>query len=203
MNIEKNKEIIYRSLDKQENMKKNKNLATIKVNLADKKSTLFCEKKVNGEEENDNNINKPSLFNKKSKIVIRKPLTYIKSDTGKTRHFTPAAQEWYNSIYTYNSNYIKNLPVADKNFMDLLKSYFNAQLNKELLKTKIKPLQRRFRRLTTKRTFVGKGHLKHTNNKVTITFFIYNTEGMFLSSLFGAMNIRALFPKKSLKISGV
>ena len=82
--------------------------------------------------------------------------------------------------------------------MDLLKSYFNAQLNKNLLKTKTKPLQTRFKRLSTKRTFVGKGHIKHTNNKVTITFFVYNTEGMFLSSLFRAMKIKTLFPRKPL-----
>jgi hypothetical protein len=37
--------------------------------------------------------NEPTIFNKKRKIVIEKPLTYIESDTGKTRHFTPAAQE--------------------------------------------------------------------------------------------------------------
>ncbi len=145
------------------------------------------------------NTNKPTLFNKKSKIVISKPLTYIESDTGKTRHYTPASQEWYNSIYTYNTNYIRNLPVADKNLMDLLKSYFNAQLNKEFLKTNIKSLQTRFKRLSSKRTFVGKGHLKHTNNKVIITFFVYNTEGMFLSSLFRAMNIKLFFPNKELK----
>jgi len=29
----------------------------------------------------------------------------------------PAAQEWYNSIYTYNTNYIKSLPIADKNLI--------------------------------------------------------------------------------------
>lgn len=160
----------------------------------------YSDKIDNKEKKHDKiNINKPTLFNKKSNIIIGKPLTYIESDTGKTRHFTPAAQEWYNSIYTYNANYVKNLPIADKNLMDLLKSYFNAQLNKEFLKTKIKPLQTRFKRLSTKRTFVGKGHLKHTNNKVIITFFIYNTEGMFLSSLFRAMNIKAFLPKKDLK----
>jgi hypothetical protein len=37
--------------------------------------------------------NTPALFNKKSHKRISKPLTYIKSDTGMTRHFTPAAQE--------------------------------------------------------------------------------------------------------------
>lgn len=188
-------------------IKENSNI-TSKVNVA---SIMMEEKQEisainlssdnieNKEKKQDKIKTKPTLFNKKSKIVISKPLTYIESDTGKTRHFTPAAQEWYNSIYTYNANYVKNLPVADKNLMNLLKSYFNAQLNKEFLKTKIKPLQMRFKRLSTKRTFIGKGHLKHTNNKVIITLFVYNTEGMFFSSLFRAMNIKAFFPKKDLK----
>lgn len=156
---------------------------------------------LKNQSENPKNIdtNKPIIFNKKSKIVVSKPFTYIQSDTGKTRHFTPAAQEWYNSIYTYDFNYIKNLPIADKNLMNLLKSYFNIKLSKKIFNTKIKPLQIRFKRLSTKRTFVGKGHLKHTSNKVIITFFIYNTEGMFLSSLFKAMKIKTLLPKINLK----
>jgi len=37
--------------------------------------------------------NIPVLFDKKSKHNVVKPLTYIESDTGKTRHYTPAAQE--------------------------------------------------------------------------------------------------------------
>lgn len=36
---------------------------------------------------------KPTLFNKKRKLVVSKSLTHIANDTGKTRHFTPAAQE--------------------------------------------------------------------------------------------------------------
>jgi len=35
----------------------------------------------------------PVLFNKKRKQIVIKPLTYVRSDTGKTRHFTPAVQE--------------------------------------------------------------------------------------------------------------
>ena len=39
-------------------------------------------------------INLPVLFGKKSnKISIIKPLTHINNDTGKARHYTPAAQE--------------------------------------------------------------------------------------------------------------
>ena len=67
-------------------------------------------------------------------------MSYIKSDTGKIRHFTPAAQEWYNSIYTYNTNYIKTLPVANRNLMSLLRSFFNLQLNLNLMQNKTKRL---------------------------------------------------------------
>jgi hypothetical protein len=67
----------------------------------------------------------PVLFNKKIKKLLVKPLKHIYSDTGKSRHFTPAAQEWFNSIYSFNKNYVKTLPTTDKNLMDLLKSYFN------------------------------------------------------------------------------
>jgi len=37
--------------------------------------------------------NLPVLFNKKSKNIVIKPLTYLRDDSGVIRHFTPAAQE--------------------------------------------------------------------------------------------------------------
>jgi hypothetical protein len=48
---------------------------------------------INFQLKNDLDYNTPVLFNNKSKRYIIKPLTYINSDTGITRHFTPAAQE--------------------------------------------------------------------------------------------------------------
>jgi ribosomal VAR1-like protein len=132
----------------------------------------------------DINDNKPKLFNKRVKKVIPKDFNILVSDTGKTRHFTPASQEWFNNIYVYNNNYLKSLPIADNNLIDLLKSYFNSRIKHKLLKKNNKSIPIRNRRLSTKRIFVGKGELKHTNNKVIITFFIYNTEGMYLSKLY-------------------
>lgn len=123
--------------------------------------------------------NTPILFNKKIKKLVIKPLKHIYSDTGKTRHFTPAAQEWFNSIYSFNKNYTKTLPTADKNLMKLLKSYFNFQF--KLKAFKIKRIATRYKRLSANKIFVGKGDLKHTNNKVVITFYVYNTENFFLS----------------------
>ena len=35
----------------------------------------------------------PEIFNKKRNKVLNKPLEYITNDTGKTRHYPPAAQE--------------------------------------------------------------------------------------------------------------
>jgi hypothetical protein len=122
--------------------------------------------------------NTPLLLKKKSKKLVTKPLTYIRSDTGKTRHFTPAAQEWFNSIYAYNKNYIKSLSIADKNLMFLLKSYFNSQI-KNFNKKKTSMLTR-LRRLSDKKIFIGKGEIKHTSSKVIITFYVYNIEKMYL-----------------------
>jgi len=77
---------------------------------------------------NINKTAKPFIFTlrKKNKSPI-KTISYINNETGKRRHFTPAAQEWSNSIYSYNKNYIKLLPSADKNVTKLLKSYFNIK----------------------------------------------------------------------------
>lgn len=163
--------------------------------MNNKKTELYFDESKSFNEE----TNTPLLFNKKSKNIIIKPLTYIRSDTGKTRHFTPAAQEWFNSIYTYNKNYTKSLPVADKNLINLLKSYFNSQIKRELLKIKTKRTLPQFRRQSTKRVFVGKGELKHTSTRVIVTFYVYNIEGMFLSHKVMKLRNGLYFPQRELE----
>ena len=129
--------------------------------------------------------NIPLLLKKKSNRKILKASTYIRSDTGKMRHFTPAGQEWFNSIYAYNKNSIKSLPVGDKNMLNLLKSFFNSKRKNQILnlkkKNQEKPMLPRLRRLSAKRVFIGRGDLKHTSTRVIITFYVYNTESMFLA----------------------
>ena len=63
--------------------------------------------------------------------------------------------------------------------MSLLKSYFNSQIKHQLLKTK--PMLPRFRRLSGKRVFIGKGDLKHTSSRVIITFYVYNRRYVFIT----------------------
>ena len=163
-------------------------------------------------EYNYNPQNSLLLFNKKSKLNLGKPLKHIEEDVDKVRHFTPAAQEWHNSIYTYNNNYLKTLPTADINLMKLLKIYFNDQIKikeknkiKEIVKNKSKKIKKlwkkrsiRSRRLSTRRVYVGKGDLKHTSDKVIITFYLYNVESMYWSNLYRKELKKLYYPNQPL-----
>jgi hypothetical protein len=131
------------------------------------------------------NFNEPFIFKLNKKESPIKTIKYINNDTGRIRHFTPAAQEWFNSIYNYNKNYIKSLPAADKNVIKLLKGYFNLTVknNKKInKKKKIKRMPYKLRKLSTNKVFVGKGDLKHTNKKVIITSYVYNAEQFYLKN---------------------
>lgn len=135
--------------------------------------------------------NKPLIFIKKqAKAFTLKtiPLNVKKTDLGNTRHFPSAAQEWNNSIYAYNTNYSKVLPIADKNLIKVLESYLNFQF-KKTKKKDTRPKGKRHiatlkrpisRELPTKKIFLAKGDLKHTSFKTIITIYIFNTEKKFL-----------------------
>lgn len=107
--------------------------------------------------------------------------TYI-NPVEKAKHFPPANKEWINSTYVYNKT-VKDLPILDKTLSKLIRSYFNLYNNK--LRTKIrKHGSRRFeirksRRLMNK-IFIGKPELKHNNDNVVITVYLYNLEKKYL-----------------------
>jgi hypothetical protein len=94
---------------------------------------------------------------------------------------------------------MKTLPTADKNLLNLLKSYFNFQINQKLIKNNTKSLPLRFRRVSTKKVFIGRGELKHTNSKILITFYVLNTEGMFLARNLEKAKQELFYPKKKLE----
>ena len=101
--------------------------------------------------------------NLKKNIPLKKNST-IKNIVVPIRHFPPATKEWYNSIYTFNKNSIKNLTVANNNLSNIIKSYFNFYFNRKVLSNK--KLSIRFRRLAMKNIFISKAEIKHTTKKV-------------------------------------
>ena len=99
------------------------------------------------------------------------------NNLGETRHYPPATKEWFNSIYSYNKNYIKTLPIVDNIVNKLIKSYFNLRpLHKNKKSSRV---QIRFKRLSLNRILVSRAEMKHTNNKVIITVYLYNKNKKF------------------------
>ena len=125
-------------------------------------------------EYNYSEINKPIIFVKKSNLKYKtRSLKYVIADNGQMRHFPPSVQEWCDSIYVYDKNYSKSLPVWDKNLMLLLNSYYSMYCNRKYLKKfeglKTKHKSKRFSRLSINKIFVGKGNMKHTSDKTIVT----------------------------------
>ena len=115
--------------------------------------------------------------------LIHKPNFYKHSRKGneiaQTRHYPSANKEWFNSIYAYNKNTIKLLPVADKVTLKLLKSYFNLYSPKLEKSVKSPRVRKRLRRLSTNRILISRPELKHTSSKVVITVYVYNRQKIY------------------------
>ena len=93
---------------------------------------------------------------------------------GIIRYYPPANKEWFNSIYAYNKNSVKLLPVADNVIIKLIRTYFNMY-NKKLNKNiKIRRLNNRKIKLSSRKIWVSKAELKHTSDNVLINLFIYD-----------------------------
>ena len=116
-----------------------------------------------------------SLNDNKSKII---PFKIVFEYVGNIRYFAPATREWKNSVYSYNQNYIKNLPIYDIRINNLIKNYFNLSFKREFLGAKYIhiPEMGKKKRFSLRKIFVSKAEVKHTNSKALINIFIYNKQ---------------------------
>jgi len=149
-----------------------------------------------------------TLFRKKisnyDKIIPLK----ISNNKGIIKHFPTANKEWVNSIYSYNKNITKYLPIKDKILFSIVKSYFKLYNYKKQKKINKKNVLIRFRRLSILKIFISKAEKKHTSSKVIITLYIYNRQKKYLINklnniviLKGLSERVKLIEKQSLKIS--
>jgi len=109
-----------------------------------------------------------------------------KIDLNFYRHFPPANREWINSIYAFNKNNIKFLPIVDRLLYKLINSYFNLY---NATKFNAKRIRLRFKRLSINKIFVSKAEIKHTNYKVIISIFAYNREKIYFENKLKRINI--------------
>lgn len=92
------------------------------------------------------------------------------------KNYVPAVREWKNSIYSYNKNYLSLIPTASKLVIKLVKSYFNSynlKLEKKVRKIK---LRNKSLKKSLNKIYLSDGEFKHTNDKVTITLYVYNRQ---------------------------
>ena len=84
-------------------------------------------------------------------------------DKGILKHNPSSVKEWYNSIYSLEKNdYIKTLPLRDILIYKLFDIYFNLNRLKK------------YSSLSMDKIFVGKPEIKHFNNKIYITLYVFN-----------------------------
>lgn len=106
------------------------------------------------------------------------PFKAITSDVGKTKYFPPVSKEWKNSIYVFNQNNLKNLPIYDININLLIKNFFNLYFNSKFILKKY--ISYRLRSKSFNKIYASKAEIKHTNNKAILTVYVYNREKISL-----------------------
>jgi len=102
------------------------------------------------------------------------PLNINTKFINKSRYAPAYSKEWINTIYNYNYNFIKNIPVYDLNINSLIKNYFNLYFNYKYIQHKY--ISRRDLRKSLNKIYVSKAEIKHTSTKVLITIYVYNRE---------------------------
>ena len=98
---------------------------------------------------------------------------------GKSRHFSPLNNEWFNSIYTFSTNLPKILPALNKILLRIVKSYFNFYSRKLENNIKSRRLRIKARRLSINKILTSKPQLKHTSDLIIITIYTYNRQKIY------------------------
>ena len=97
------------------------------------------------------------------------------NDIGRIKYLPSFSKEWKNTVYCFNKNTLKNIPVNDLNINKIIKGYFDLYFrNRKYAGSKFILLRRR--RNILRRIYVSNAEIKHTNNKAIITLYTVNRE---------------------------
>ena len=120
-----------------------------------------------------------------SKLVsLRKKI----GDVGQTKYLPSFTKEWKNTIYSFNKNILKNIPVNNLTINKIIKSYFNLYFKNNEFLGYTKNLKLKKRRNLLQRIFVSDAELKYTNNKAVITLYVVNREKRVLTNKYLTIN---------------
>jgi hypothetical protein len=104
-------------------------------------------------------------------ISLRKKI----GDIGPTKYLPSFSKEWRNTIYSFNKNIMKNIPVKNLTINKIIQGYFNLYFkNPQFIGSKSLKLKKR--RNLLRKIFVSDADIKYTNDKAIITLYVVNRE---------------------------
>ena len=137
---------------------------------------------------NENLIIFNKYFNKNKSSTTNIQNSYV----GNHRYFPPVSKEWKDSVYAFNKNNVKNLPIYDLKINEIIKNYFNLYFKPNFILNKV--IAYKYKYLSLNKIYVSKAEIKHTNNKAILTVYVYNREK--ISLLKNIKKIKRSFYKK-------
>ena len=133
-----------------------------------------------------------NIYKLKKKENLPKLKDKLGDVKGKVKNTIPANKEWYNSIYVFNKNSIKLLPITDNVITKIIKTYFNM-FNIVKKEKKEKKEYKGLNILAIKnsaiKVWISRPEIKHANNKLIITFYIYNKKLYELTNKYKNANV--------------
>lgn len=119
-----------------------------------------------------------TIYSSKKKNVDYGPIKYLPS----------FSKEWTNTIYAYNKDTLKNMPIHTTNINNIVKGYFRLYFKNNLFINKIKKTILLKKRILLKRIYVSDAEIKHTANKAIIVLYIFNPEFKTLRKKYNSIN---------------
>lgn len=158
------------------------------MNKLNKKNLKILDKKIENKKlissSSSNKINEDNALSTEINTIQSAMNNIISPSNIVNKESAPMTKQWKNGIYSYNNNFIKNLPATDNVVSALIKSYFTLNPIKYNAKgAKSRLIKRKYKRLSLNRILVSEPEMKHVNDKVYITVHLFNKKKRSLLNL--------------------
>lgn len=117
-----------------------------------------------------------NIIKLKLKNTYKKKVLNNQNVISLNKDFVSTLRDWKNSIYVFNKNNLSLIPVKSRLVNKLIKGYLNSYNRYTEYKFRKDILSNRKRRLSTNKIFISDSEFKHTNDKVSITLYVYNRQ---------------------------
>lgn len=121
------------------------------------------------------NLKLNKIFNNSLNTGLKLVPFKIKSgDSRKIKYLPPVSKEWKNTLYSFDKNLLKNIPVNDITINNIIKYYFNLSFVNKFFKQKF--ISKLRRNSFLRKIYVSNSEIKHTYNKAVVTIYTVNLE---------------------------